>query len=415
MKRTIRILSLLLIGSMASGQANAQELRTNHGNSSEVKGAVQVYTPLSDEQRGGGAPTNDLCSGAVDNALAVGGTLSLSGDNTGATDESGVGFQIVYEQFTITTCADITLNYCVAGSEFTNFLINLTTSCPDILVGLLTATSYDNCTATFLGLPAGTYLIPVLADGIDTPAGAYTMEVTASACDTYCAASAVSANFEVINNVQFGGIDNPTATTNGYENYTDIVGEVATGNSYPITVENTDGYDTDLVMVWIDLDHSGSFETSEMVYTSEAGVGPYTGQIAIPADALLGQTRMRLRLQDSTFNNNLTPCGTHQYGQVQDYTLNITTGVGMQEIGAEQFGLYPNPNDGNFSVVLPKATGKMSVEVVDVTGRVVFATTQQATGNEPLLLELAGKLAKGGYLLRITTADAQFADRMIVR
>ncbi|MFZ1615966.1 MAG: GEVED domain-containing protein, partial [Flavobacteriales bacterium] len=279
----------------------------------------------------------------------------------------------------------------------------------------LTATSYDNCTATFLGLPAGTYLIPVLADGIDTPAGAYTMEVTASACDTYCAASAVSANFEVINNVQFGGIDNPTATTNGYENYTDIVGEVATGNSYPITVENTDGYDTDLVMVWIDLDQSGSFETSEMVYTSEAGVGPYTGEIAIPADALLGQTRMRLRLQDSTFNNNLTPCGTHQYGQVQDYTLNITTGVGMQEIGAEQFGLYPNPNDGNFSVVLPKATGKMSVEVVDVTGRVVFATTQQATGNEPLLLELAGKLAKGGYLLHITTADAQFADRMIVR
>ena len=50
---------------------------------------------------------------------------------------------------------------------------------------------------------------------------------------------------------------------------------------------------------------------------------PWTGTITIPVDALAGNTRMRVRLHDSSIGGNTTPCGTSTYGQVEDYTLNI--------------------------------------------------------------------------------------------
>ena len=107
---------------------------------------------------GGGTPPNDDCTGAVAENLAVGATISFSGDNTGATVDGVTGFVMVWEAFTTTECADVTINYCVAGSEFTNFLINLAVQCPDFITGVLTGAN-DPCTVTFTDLPAGTYYI----------------------------------------------------------------------------------------------------------------------------------------------------------------------------------------------------------------------------------------------------------------
>ncbi|MCI1753818.1 MAG: T9SS type A sorting domain-containing protein [Flavobacteriales bacterium] len=377
-------------------------------------GQVQDYT-VNISMGGGSTPPNDACTGAVDHPLAVGETLSLSGDNTGATDESGIGFVLVYEQFTLTTCADITVNYCVPGSEFTNFIINLTTSCPDILAGLIDASSNDACTVSFPGMAAGSYYIPVMVDPDATPVGAYTIEVTASACDVYCAASATDATFEVINNVDFAGIDNPSATSNGYEDFTAIAADVETGGSYPITVENAAGYDTDMLMAWIDFDQSQTFEPGELVYTSEAGVGPYSGTIDIPSDAALGQTRMRLRLQDTAYVNNFTACGTHQYGQVQDYAVNVTMSIGIPEAAAGHIGVYPNPGTGDFTVMMPEVDGDATLEVLDVTGRLVHATVEQAIAGKQVQLNLAGILAKGSYLLRLTTTDARYTQWVVIK
>ena len=54
------------------------------------------------------------------------------------------------------------IGYWVPGSEFSDFLINLSVGCPDFLTGILTGTvSVDNCTLSFAELAAGTYYIPV--------------------------------------------------------------------------------------------------------------------------------------------------------------------------------------------------------------------------------------------------------------
>lgn len=130
-------------------------------------------------------PANDDCTGAEPEALAVGGDILLSGDNTGATEDVAP-FTFVWEAFTLAECATVTVDYCVEGSEFNGaFMINVTSGCPDILTGLIEAPegSYDACSVTFANLAAGTWYIPVLVDPSGgTPDGPYTIQVTAAAC-----------------------------------------------------------------------------------------------------------------------------------------------------------------------------------------------------------------------------------------
>lgn len=132
---------------------------------------------------GGSTPPNDDCTGAVAANIAVPGTNTFTGDNTGATLDAGTNFTIVWEAFTIATCANVDINYCVPGSVFDDFLINLAVGCPDFITGILTGTvSPDNCTLSFAELAAGTYYIPVLVDAALTPVGAYSVQVTTTAC-----------------------------------------------------------------------------------------------------------------------------------------------------------------------------------------------------------------------------------------
>jgi len=55
----------------------------------------------------------------------------------------------------------------------------------------------------------------------------------------------------------------------------------------------------------------------------------------------------------------------------------------------------------------------MNIEVLDMTGRLVFNDRLAATGGTTIQLALAGKLAAGSYMLRLST-DAQTHDQHIV-
>ena len=359
-----------LLALMFSLGTSAQSPKTESGLQARSQLTMTSKSPVTsyaaNDLRGGGAPSNDLCTGAVVQNLSVGSTLSFNGDNTGATALATTNFLVVWEAFTTTTCATVVVNYCVPGFVFDNFLINLASQCPDVLTGLVTG-AYDDCQVTFTELPAGTWYIPVLVDAVETPVGPYSITVSATACPLgYCSASAGDATFESIGNVSFAGINNPSTAAVGYENFTSIVGTAAQGSSQAITVTIAGGYPEDQVLVWIDFDQSDSFEAGELVYTSAVGAGPHTGTINIPANATLGQTRVRIRLQDSTIGANNTPCGNNNYGQVEDYTLNITSGGG---------GTTP-PNDLCTGAVAQNlAVGSTVTYTGDNTGATLLAGT----------------------------------------
>ena len=140
----------------------------------------------------------------------------------------------------------------------------------------------------------------------------------------YCNAGATSTSFEKISRVTFANINRASTATAGYENFLTDTARVIRQATYPITVTISGAFSSDQVLVWIDFNQNGDFtDAGELVYTSATGVGPHTGNITIPITALLGNTRMRVRMHDSSLGPNATPCGNSTYGQVEDYTVNI--------------------------------------------------------------------------------------------
>lgn len=150
----------------------------------------------------------------------------------------------------------------------------------------------------------------------------------------YCTAGAnnTTATGEKISNVTFGSINNNSTSTAGYENFSGVSSFTVQGAPAPISISVSNPKATDQAYVWIDFNHNGSFtDPGELVYTSPVAAGPYTASVSVPAlsaTVLQGLTRMRVRVQDTNVQpTNNTSCGNSEWGQVEDYTLDINTCV----------------------------------------------------------------------------------------
>jgi hypothetical protein len=389
-------------------------------------GEVEDYT-INIAGGGGGTPPNDDCGGAVAAALSTPGSITQSGNNTGATVDPPTQYVMVWEAFTISQCSNVTINFCQSGSEFTAFFASIANSCPvDFLAGIINGGN-DECNVYFFGLEAGTYYIPVRVetDG-STPIGAYTIAVSAEPCANpgpYCEAGADDLVEEKISNVMFAGIDNSSTSVAGFEDFTNVAAQVVGGSSYPLSITVAGGYSTDQGIVWVDWNQDSDFDDAgEQVFISAAGVGPYTGSVNVPLTASLGQTRMRVRLHDTytgpNYANtpNATPCGNSTYGQVEDYTVDVIGVItGMDQSTIAAWGIYPNPNDGDMTIRYAGRDGRVSIDVLDMAGRVVFADQRSMAGNSNQTLSLAGALAPGSYVVRLTHPGGREEQRIVVR
>src|SRR5690554_2870565 len=133
---------------------------------------------------------------------------------------------------------------------------------------------------------------------------------------------------EPITRVIFSDIDNSSSSssTDAYEDFTAIEGNVSQGVSYMFTGEGyTGGYYTNYITVWIDWNQNGTFESSEMyeigsINNSSGTDGVQaTSSIYVPEGIPSGATTMRVI---KSFSSSPTdPCGSYGYGQAEDYTI----------------------------------------------------------------------------------------------
>ncbi|MBS1940026.1 MAG: hypothetical protein JST38_04020, partial [Bacteroidetes bacterium] len=178
----------------------------------------------------GGAPANDLCTNVVPQALAVGGSLTFTGDNSNATFPGDAAPGTVMAQypapntwhaFTTTACSNVTVSYCGTASGWSNVWKLLSTDCPaDSLIAAsvseTTTCPNQNWTFTFNNLAAGTYYLPVPNFGFGQGGGAYSIAVSAVACansNDLCT-NVVPQALAVGASLTFTG-DNSTATFDG--------------------------------------------------------------------------------------------------------------------------------------------------------------------------------------------------------
>ncbi len=147
--------------------------------------------------------------------------------------------------------------------------------------------------------------------------------------DVYCSASGGSD--EYITGVEFGSISNLGTGADNYTDYSAMSTDVDAGNTYPMTITIGSVYAADDIGVWIDWNQDDDFEDANEnpVCVAEIGLGgTYNYSINVPSEALGGETIMRIRLKWGGGDCG-SSCGTTAYGEVEDYTINVNSWLGL--------------------------------------------------------------------------------------
>ncbi len=136
----------------------------------------------------------------------------------------------------------------------------------------------------------------------------------------YCDSASGSCDYEYIKRVQCGTIDN-SSNCGYYQDFTDFTTDMIVGQATEIAVTDIELFSSDKVTVWVDWNKNGDLEDEGEKFLLDSAVGGVaTGEITPPADAVLGTTRMRVNIQ---WGGTAVPCGSFNYGEVEDYTVNV--------------------------------------------------------------------------------------------
>lgn len=147
--------------------------------------------------------------------------------------------------------------------------------------------------------------------------------------DNYCVSEANSTQYEWISMVKVGDLEHNSGNDNGYA-YIEDMGNLSIGTD--LAVELRPSYSGAIYeeywRIWIDLNQDGDFNDSgEMVYDPGAAANRVvTDFINIPLNATLGLTRMRVSMKGSTDLSSPASCETFDFGEVEDYEINLVAG-----------------------------------------------------------------------------------------
>ncbi|WP_323787372.1 M14 family zinc carboxypeptidase [Psychroserpens sp.] len=143
---------------------------------------------------------------------------------------------------------------------------------------------------------------------------------------SYCASQGNDFSDEFISRVQLNTIDNNSGAQ-GYSDFTNIKTTLIPGESYTITVtpQWTGSTYSEGYRVWIDYNRDGTFTTAERVMNqSPTQNTSVSATFNVPSGVVLGTTRMRVSMRYNTLPNT---CGSYDYGEVEDYTINLFDGL----------------------------------------------------------------------------------------
>jgi len=285
-----------------------------------------------------------------------------------------------------------------------------------------------NTSASISSLSAGTtytfYIVAFDAAGNQSSAGSVTFTTTSSSGGgggnlTYCDSEGSDSSYEWIDYVAFGGFTNTTGDDGGYADYTSNVANVSPGSTNTLIISagfSSSSY-TEYWKIWIDYDQNGTFDDDEVIASgSSSSADNLSVSVTIPTTASLGTTTMRVSMK---YNAEQTACETFAYGEVEDYSVNISNSVARTEssyIDAEALGnepmtsvmVYPNPAESYVKVSLSnRYTGIASYNLVNTIGQMVL------NGNLKNQAIDISRLKRGIYILEVNDGQKIFTSKLI--
>ena len=180
--------------------------------------------------------------------------------------------------------------------------------------------------------------------------------------------------------------------------------------------------------MYIDYNQNGTLNDAGETVATGSGSVAISKAFTVPATSKNGATRMRVQMHYGSSSTN--PCATLDYGEVEDYTVNISGGTGLNSIAgisAEDAAIKnanatvtvaPNP------VVSTNATvqyhlangGTTSLRIIDLSGRNLqtIQLGNQNTGEHNYALRNLANLTSGTYMIVLEQKGAIIARNRFV-
>jgi hypothetical protein len=266
----------------------------------------------------------------------------------------------------------------------------------------------------------------------------------------------------VIEQVSIGSINNQSGNDGGYGDYTSLVATAAPGDV--VNVQVTPGFSgqayTETWRIWVDWNNDGDFYDAGELVGQGYGTGTLNGSFTVPANATLN-ANLRVRVS-MRWNCYADPCSFFQYGEVEDYTLFIQSGVpdGMATVigqagrnadlkqastlsgfgsedsnkiyeevaedgsteggyGLELGDIYPNPVlSSNGKVNLDVRSGSetdITVRIYDLSGKILLTdNVHLEIGANKSAIDVTG-FARGSYVIEVTNGSLKETTQLIVQ
>ncbi|MBC8173879.1 MAG: T9SS type A sorting domain-containing protein, partial [Chitinophagales bacterium] len=257
----------------------------------------------------------------------------------------------------------------------------------------------------------GPYPSAAITDAIN---GAPCLE--GAAAETYCSSEGVISNEDWIDGVKFGSIIRVSGDDGGYFDGTGFSTNLKPGTlrTFKVSAGVIGGPHTEYFKIWIDWNHDLDFtDLGEEVYSASTVLtGTLAGTILVPLTATLGSTRMRVALK---YNAMPSSCESFTYGEVEDYTVNISLLLPMELVAEDAaVSVFPNPSDGKCIIQWNDITGEyLHVEIFDLTGKVIKQDKFEIIAGSASF-DLS-EVTKGLYLLKATSSAGEIFTEEILR
>ncbi len=223
---------------------------------------------------------------------------------------------------------------------------------------------------------------------------------------------------DYLNNFSFAGIVNNDSgdAENDYTLYDDMTASVVAGTPYTATFEagGTTGLYAQQFGVFIDYNHNGAFEASELAYASTTSTFSPTvtsGSITVPVTAYNGTTRMRVVSRYSAVITGTNACAIGDivngtFGEFEDYMITITGGTNAAEyVWTPTTGLFTDAA----GTVAYTGTNAATVYAL-VSGSTSYAVTSTAitgcTSDDDLFINATTVSQPTGSTTQIITVNA---------
>jgi vibriolysin len=213
--------------------------------------------------------------------------------------------------------------------------------------------------------------------GIDT-------EIKPGYIKVYCASSGGSQANEYIARAVAADLSNPSGPS-PYTNFTQLAAHLNRGGTFNVSL--TPGFPgigrTEYWKIWIDYNGDRDLvDVGEEVFNA-SGNSMVTGSFTVPGNTIIGDTLMRVSMKYGSFP---TPCETFAYGEVEDYTANISctgtiinpdfeTGTTYGWVKTGLVGITSDSHTGLFAVSLNGPGSSVQQKIGSLCGSTTYTVS----------------------------------------